>query len=77
MSCSPMDIERYHLRILLCYVRGPTSFEHLRTVDGHTYGTFKEAAAAAGYLEDDTEWDKCLEEASTFRMPAQIANSSL
>ena len=71
-TCSPADIERYHLRVLLCYKKGPKSFEDLRTIDGAEYSTFKDAAFAAGLLEGDEEWNKCLEEASTFQMPAQL-----
>ncbi|XP_074282924.1 uncharacterized protein LOC141607472 [Silene latifolia] len=36
--------ERYFLRILLLHVRGPKSFEELRTINGQTYATFQEAA---------------------------------
>ena len=58
------DIERYCLRMLLCNVRGATSFDDLKTVDGHVHPTFKDAARARGLLADDIEWDKALEEAS-------------
>jgi hypothetical protein len=44
VSCSPIDVERYHLRLLLCYRRGPESFEDLRTVNDVLYPTFKDTA---------------------------------
>jgi hypothetical protein len=55
--------ERYYLRLLLNYVKGATSYEHLRTVDGREHDTFKYAYIAMGLLVDDNEWDQALEEA--------------
>lgn len=72
VHCSPRDPERCYLRVMLCYKKGPKSFEDLRTVDGHVCATFKEAAMRAGYLANDREWDRCLDEASAFRMPYQL-----
>jgi len=37
----PTQGERYYLRMLLTTVRGPQSFEHLRTVDGTLHNTFR------------------------------------
>ena len=51
------DIERYCLRMLLHNVRGASSFECLRTVEGVERATFKGAATAMGLLADDAEWD--------------------
>ncbi|OWY91490.1 Helitron helicase, partial [Phytophthora megakarya] len=65
---SPQDPERFYLRLLLCYRRGPTSFEDLRTIDNVMYPTFHEAAMAAGYLENDREWEECFLETSYERM---------
>jgi PIF1-like helicase/Helitron helicase-like domain at N-terminus/Helicase len=72
ISCSPADKERYHLRMLLCYQRGPTSFDDLKTVNGTVHETFEDAARAAGLLEDDSEWIKCMQEAISFQMPYQL-----
>jgi hypothetical protein len=54
--------ERYYLRMLLNYVKGATSYEHLRTVDGTTHDTFKDACIVMGLLADDNEWHQALEE---------------
>ena len=59
--------ERYYIRLLLTVVRGPCSFEDLRTVEGHTYPTFREACQAHGLLDDDGEWRSCLDDAATFK----------
>jgi hypothetical protein len=60
------------MRHLLCYKKGPVSFDDLRTVDGTQYTRYKEAAAAAGLVDSDEESDKCLREASLFQMPRQL-----
>jgi hypothetical protein len=59
--------ERFYLRTLLTVVKGPTSFENLRTFGGLTYPTFREACLARGLLEDDGEWRQCLLEASAMQ----------
>ena len=71
-AISPRDAEKYFLRLLLLHVRGAQSFTELRTVDGLIYDTNREAAMARNLLEDDMEWQRCLEEAATFRMPHQL-----
>lgn len=74
IACSPLDAVRYFLRMLLCYKTGPTSFEDLRTIEGVTYTSYRDACRAARLLEDDTEWDKSIQEASVFNMPKQLRN---
>ena len=64
--------ERYWLRMLLTTVQGATGYEDLRTVDGHEYGSFKEAAIALGLATDDDEQDKMLEAASLACFPGQM-----
>jgi len=71
-SASIRDVERFNLRVLLNHVKGPTSFEDLRTYGGVVYGTFKEAAAARGLMADDAEWDAALQEASLVAFPHNI-----
>jgi len=47
---------RYYLHLLLTVVRGATSFEHLRTVDGVVHDSFKAACITLRLLEDDGKW---------------------
>lgn len=68
-SVSPSEIERFHLRLLLLNVKGATSFDDLLTVNGKKCKSFKEAAKERELIEDDDEWDKCLDEARFFKMP--------
>lgn len=60
---SPRDSERFALRLLLHKVPGPQGYEDLRIVDGHHYPTFVDAAKARGLLDNDDEYDYCLQEA--------------
>ncbi|GMF41132.1 unnamed protein product [Phytophthora fragariaefolia] len=69
---SPRDMERFYLRVLLCHRTCPWPFEHLRTVDGVTYETYRQAALRLGFLEDDAEWISCMREAAELRMSYQL-----
>uniref|UniRef100_A0A1Y1KCC0 ATP-dependent DNA helicase n=8 Tax=Photinus pyralis TaxID=7054 RepID=A0A1Y1KCC0_PHOPY len=66
------DMEKYCLRLLLLHVRGATSYEDLRTVNGKLHDTYQEAAKAINLLDDDEEWDKAMDEAELFRMPREL-----
>jgi len=61
---SPTAGERFYLRTLLTTVKGPTSWDDLRTFDGILHPTFHAACLARGLLENDNEWRECLVEAS-------------
>lgn len=56
--------DRYYLRLLLCHVPGPTSYEYLQTVEGIFYPTFLEAALNLGLLLDDRHYHESLTEAA-------------
>lgn len=57
--------DRYYLRLLLMHVRGPTSFDHLRTVDGVTYESYREAANQLGLTLNDQHYAATLSEQAT------------
>jgi hypothetical protein len=59
----PTASERFFLRLLLTVVPGATSFKHLRTIDDIEHPTFQAACKALGLLQDDAEWDTCMQEA--------------
>ncbi|XP_034936543.1 uncharacterized protein [Chelonus insularis] len=71
-SVSPSKVELFHLRLLLTKVRGPKSFEDIRTVNGHTYDTFMDTCLALGLIADDNEWEHALHEAINWMMPCQL-----
>ncbi|XP_021721222.1 uncharacterized protein LOC110688767 [Chenopodium quinoa] len=68
----PSEGERYFLRLLLHNVKGPKSFEALRTVNGHLCNTFQQAALKLGLLEEDDSVDRCLQEGCSIQMPHAI-----
>ncbi|XP_043259365.1 uncharacterized protein LOC122403185 [Colletes gigas] len=57
------NAECFYLRLLLVNVRGPTSFESLRTVDGVLCPTYRDACQRLQLLENDTHWDMTLADA--------------
>ena len=66
---SPAEGERYYLRLLLGHVRGPKSFDDLKTVGGQVCATFQEAALKRGLLEGDDVAHRCMDEAMMVDMP--------
>ncbi len=54
------------------YVKGATSYEHLRIVDGIEHDTFKNACIAMGLFADDNEWHQALEEAGLWASGRQL-----
>jgi hypothetical protein len=68
----PSETEKFCLRSLLINKASPKSFEDIRTVNNVIYSSFKAAAIAFGLFDDDSEWQKCMEEAATFRMPKAL-----
>ena len=71
---TPNAGELYYLRVLLIHVRGATSFKDLRTVDGITYATYQEACKQRGYLSNDDEAIRSLNEAVDYKMPYALRN---
>ena len=68
----PNNFECYLLRLLLHTVRGPTSFQELRTVNGQICETYRQACQLSDLLDDDTHWNTTLEEAATNHSPAKL-----
>jgi hypothetical protein len=60
--------EYYYWRMLLNCVKGATSYEHLRTLDGTKHDKFKDACIVMGLLANDNEWHQALEEAGLWAL---------
>ena len=54
-----------------CCINVEQSFEDLRTIEGKTYITFKDACNSLGLLSDDSEWHNILVEAAIYQMPTR------
>ena len=70
----PVSGERFYMRMLLNFVKGSTSFESIRTINGVRYDTYKEACYALGLLEDDTEWNDFLAEGANWASGNELRN---
>ena len=68
----PNTGECYYLRLLLHEVRGPTSFNALKTVERFVRPTYQAACKALGLLEDDNHWVSTLQEAARCQSPSQL-----
>ena len=68
----PSEGERYYLRILLTHIKGATSFNNLKTINGYVCRTFKETCIHLGLLQDDAEWNTCLHEATQIKTGKQL-----
>lgn len=68
----PTAGEKYYLRLLLNFVRGPTSFADIRTINGVTYPTYKDTYYALGLLNDHKEWNEAMAEASQWAVVSQL-----
>ncbi|XP_050053481.1 ATP-dependent DNA helicase PIF1-like [Aphis gossypii] len=62
-SVHPSNDECFYLRLLLVNVRGPTSFQQLRTFDGELCVSYREACQRLQLLENDAHWDQTLNDA--------------
>lgn len=67
----PNNSDCFYLRMLLHEIKGPTSYNSLKTVNNEICQTYKEACLKLGLLEDDLQWDMTLAEASVSNFPRQ------
>ncbi|XP_071699224.1 uncharacterized protein [Rutidosis leptorrhynchoides] len=53
---APASCDLYFLRILLNKVKGPTSYEDIRTVNGQVFNSYRDACYDLGLLDNDKEY---------------------
>ena len=68
----PIGTKVLYLRLLLTHVKARTSFEDLLCYNDIVHPTYKAACIARGLLQDDSEWENCLQEATVIALPKQI-----
>ncbi|GFS85135.1 ATP-dependent DNA helicase [Trichonephila clavipes] len=68
----PNNTECFYLILLLINIRGPISFQDLRTVNGQLCTTYRQACQELNLLENDAHWDTALDDASNTARPQQI-----
>ena len=68
----PTEGERYYLRLLLNLSQGATNFEDLKNYKQTQHLTYRDACIARGLLEDDKEWDRCLDDAAFIKTGPQL-----
>ena len=68
----PSSGERFYLRTLLTIVKGAKDWDDLKRFNGVLHPTYKAACLARGLLEDDGEWNQCLQEAGQMQTGGQL-----
>jgi hypothetical protein len=58
--------------MLLNVIKGPRSFQEIRTVNNVLHPTFRSACYALGLLDDDKEWHEALNHASHWALGKQL-----
>ncbi|XP_056843179.1 uncharacterized protein LOC130495713 [Raphanus sativus] len=61
---SPSAGELFYLRVLINKVKGPRSYDDIKTVDGILYPSFEDVCYELGLLDDDKEYIEALKECS-------------
>ncbi|XP_018461372.2 uncharacterized protein LOC108832383 [Raphanus sativus] len=72
VAVHPSSGDRYFLRILINKIKGPRSYDELKTFNDIKYPDFKSVCYARGYLDDDTEWHETMAEGVRSATPYQL-----
>ncbi|XP_048613489.1 uncharacterized protein LOC125587294 [Brassica napus] len=72
VAVHPSAGDRYYLRILINKIKGPRSYDELKTFNDVKYPDFKSVCHALGYLDDDVEWLESMSEGARTATPYQL-----
>ncbi|XP_033133939.1 uncharacterized protein LOC103833495 [Brassica rapa] len=72
VAVHPSSGDRYYLRILINKIKGPRSYDELKTFNDVKYPDFKSVCYARGYLDNDVEWIESMSEPARSATPFQL-----
>ncbi|XP_013657903.1 ATP-dependent DNA helicase pif1-like [Brassica napus] len=72
VAIHPSAGDRYYLRILINKIKGPRSYDELKTFNDVKYLDFKSVCHARGYLDNDVEWLESMSEGARTATPYQL-----
>ncbi|KAF8081784.1 hypothetical protein N665_0867s0006, partial [Sinapis alba] len=72
VTVHPSSGDRYYLRILINKIKGPRSYDELKTFNDVKYPDYKSVCYARGYLDNDVLWHESMSECSTWATPYQL-----
>ena len=72
VAVHPSAGDRYYLRVLINKIKGPRSYDELKTYNDVKYPDFKSVCHARGYLDDDVEWLESMSEGARTATPYQL-----
>ncbi|XP_074366848.1 uncharacterized protein LOC141707539 [Apium graveolens] len=67
-----IPVKHFFLRMLLMHIKGATSYQDLKIINGIVYNSYQEACDALGLLKDDRQWDVAMSENAVHAMPCQL-----
>ncbi|CAN6861890.1 unnamed protein product [Brassica oleracea] len=74
VAVHPSAGDRYYLRILINKIKGPRSYDELKTYNSVKYHDFKSVCYARGYLDNDVEWHESMSEGARWATPYQLCD---
>ncbi|XP_048591443.1 uncharacterized protein LOC125576114 [Brassica napus] len=72
VAVHPSAGDRYYLRVLINKIKGPRSYDELRTYNDVKYPDFKSVCHARGLLDNDVEWLESMSEGARTASPYQL-----
>ncbi|CAN6894479.1 unnamed protein product [Brassica oleracea] len=72
VTVHPSAGDRYYLRVFINKIKGPRSYDELKTYNDVKYPDFKSVCHARGYLDNDVEWLESMSEGARTASPYQL-----
>ncbi|XP_033134268.1 uncharacterized protein LOC117127729 [Brassica rapa] len=72
VAVHPSAGDRYYLRVFINKIKGPRSYDELKTYNDVKYPDIKSVCHARGYLDNDVEWLESMSEGARRATPYQL-----